>query len=359
MNRTGFDFHINGAGIISPQPTCIGGAFPSETIRYDGPVMTCILPDFKAYMNPFQMRRLSRMLRMGLAASVICLKDAGIETPDAIITATGYGFQENMGKFLTEILEQDEQQLTPTYFMQSTHNALSGLIALSLRCLGYNSTYAGKGYAFETALLDALMLLEEGEAHNVLVGSFDEVFHVLVREYTRMGYLKQGHVNSLRLFESRTEGTLQGEGVAFFLVSRLALPQSWCRVRPPRTVHGPVDDQTLTAALINFLTENGMTTEQVDVFVNGAGGDIFKDRWINDVQQNLFGHAAHVRFKHLTGEYATASSFALWLGALILKNQTIPEAVLAAQTSIRHLQSVLVCNHFFGRRYAFFLLTKP
>lgn len=358
MNPTAIGCHISGAGMISPQRTCDGNVFPPEVIRHDHNVLTCVLPNFKQYMNPFQMRRLSRMMRMGLAAAVICLRDARLQTPDAIITATGYGFQENMGKFLTEMIEQEEQQLTPTYFMQSTHNALSGLIALSVQCTGYNSTYAGKGFSFESAMHDAMMLLQEKEAGSVLVGSFDEAYHVQYREYVRMGYLKRDRVNHLELFESNTEGTLQGEGVAFFAVSGSALPHSWCRLKSLRMVYKPAGYECLRKEMLDFLMENNLAPTDVDVFINGASGDVVKDQWSLALERNGFGHAAGVRFKHLTGEYATASSFALWLGAVILKNQTIPKAVLRTPASSgRRLRTVLLCNHFFGKNYSFFLLT--
>jgi 3-oxoacyl-[acyl-carrier-protein] synthase II len=359
INRTGIGCYINGAGMISPQKTYDNDEFLSELTQYDNNVLTCVLPNFKDYINPFQMRRLSRMLRMGLAAATICLRDARLKTPDAIITSTGYGFQEDMGKFLTEILQQDEQQLTPTYFMQSTHNALSGLIALSVKCTGYNNNYASKGFAFETALHDAMMLLQEKEAENVLIGSFDEAYHVQYSEYVRMGHLKRESVNNLQLFESKTEGTLQGEGVAFFILSDSALPHSWCRLRNLQMVYKTVDYGSLSEQLIDFLRENDLTASDVDVFVNGTSGDAVKDQWSLAIQRDCFGHAAEVRFKHLTGEYATASSFALWLGAMILKNQTIPEAVMATPTPHHSpFRTVLICNHFLGRNYSFFLLTK-
>jgi 3-oxoacyl-(acyl-carrier-protein) synthase len=351
--------YINGAGVISPQRTFDNGEFLPELTGYEDNVLTCVLPNFKDFLNPFQMRRLSRMLRMGLSAATICLSDAGVKTPDAIITATGFGFQEDMGKFLTEILTQDEQQLTPTYFMQSTHNALSGLIALFFKCMGYNNTYASRGFAFETALHDAMLLLQEKEAENVLVGSFDEAYYVQYSEYARLGYVKREKVNNLQLFETETPGTLQGEGMAFFIVSDQATPQCWCRLRNLHMVCRPADYTGLLTEMIEYLKENGMSNEDVDVFVNGLSGDNLRDEWNRKLQGDFFGHASAVRFKHLTGEYATASSFALWIGAKILNNQTIPAAVLAAPAPHnRPLRTVLIANHFFGRNYSFFLLTK-
>lgn len=359
INGNGLDIHINGAGAISPQLTHDNEVFLPEITQYNENVLTCVLPNFKDYINPFKMRRLSRMLRMGLSTATICLRNAQLETPDAIITATGYGFQDDMGKFLEEILQHDEQQLTPTYFMQSTHNALSGLIALSFKCTGYNNTYASKGFAFETALHDAMLLLQEREAENVLVGSFDEAYHVQFTEYARLGYVKKEKTNNLRIFESQTEGALQGEGMAFFTISAHALSHTWCRLQSLYMIYQPADSRSLREELAGFLRANDITPEDVDVFVNGASGDIIRDKWNLELRKNLFSHAADVRFKHLTGEYATASSFGLWLGAKILKTQTIPDAVLTGDApSRRPLRTVLVCNHFLGKNYSFFLLTK-
>jgi 3-oxoacyl-[acyl-carrier-protein] synthase II len=134
---------INGVGVISPQKTFINSEFLLEIREYHQNSLTASHPDFKEFINPVQLRRMSRMLRIGLTAATLCHRDSNPIKPDGIITTSGFGFLGETAKFLTEILEQDEKQLTPTYFMQSTYNALSGLIALTLKCSGYNNTLAG------------------------------------------------------------------------------------------------------------------------------------------------------------------------------------------------------------------------
>ncbi|MDX9746122.1 MAG: beta-ketoacyl synthase chain length factor [Syntrophales bacterium] len=359
INEINIACYINGIGVISPQRTYNNEEFLTALTGYDSKFLTCILPNFKDYISPFQLRRLSRMLRVGLSTAIICLRDAGLETPDAIITATGYGFQEYMGKFLNEIMTQDEQQLTPTYFMQSTHNALSGLIALYVKCTGYNSTYAGKAFPFEAALHDALLLLQEEEAENVLVGSFDEVYPVQYNDYDRLGYLKKEKINSLQLLATETPGTVLGEGTVFFCVSGRAAPHSWCLLQNFHMIYRPVDYNHLSSALLDFLKASGMTPEDIDVLVSGISGDFKRDFWNRSLQKDFFDHATVVHFKHLIGDYATAASFGLWLGAKILKTQIIPDAVLSnSRPCSRPVKTVLVCNHFLGKNYSFFLLTK-
>jgi 3-oxoacyl-(acyl-carrier-protein) synthase len=360
MNDTRTDCYIRGIGAISPQRTYENEVFLPDIVSYGENCLTAALPNFKDYINPFQMRRLSRMLRMGLATAVISLRDADLTSPDAVITATGYGFQDDTGKFLTEILTQGEEQLTPTYFMQSTYNALSGLIALVVKCRGYNTTYAGRGFAFETALHDAMMLLSEKEAGNVLVGSFDEVSPVQHAEYVRMGFFKREKVPSLDLLNSKTTGTIQGEGTAFFLLSGTPSPRNLCRLKAMHMIYKPADETSLAEAMTDFLGENGLTPGDINVFVNGISGDADRDTWNLALERAYFGHAVPVRFKHLTGEYATASSFALWLSAMIFRHGLIPAAVRTdgGSTLSHRAERVLICNHFLARNYAFMLLDR-
>src|SRR5688500_16636877 len=130
MNNSGY--YINGLGIVSPQKTYDNNNFLPDITAYSNNVLSCVAPEFKEYINPVQLRRLSRMLRIGLTAAIICTRDSGNMKPDGIVTATGYGFLNDTARFVSEMLDQGEKHLTPTFFMQGTYNALSGLVALTL-----------------------------------------------------------------------------------------------------------------------------------------------------------------------------------------------------------------------------------
>lgn len=225
MTKT--SYYINGIGIISPQRTFNNDEFLPEILEYKENKLNCVVPDFKEYINPIQLRRLSRMLRVGLSSAVICLRDAKESNPDGIITGTGYGFLTDTAKFLTEIFDYQEKQLTPTYFMQGTYNALAGLVALTLKCKGYNNTYVNKGFAFETSMHDAMMQLNSDGQKKFLVGGFDERDDAQYSIHLRVNYYKDHNVPSLKLFESSTVGTLQGEAASFFLLAAKQSDQTW------------------------------------------------------------------------------------------------------------------------------------
>jgi len=117
---------------------------------------------------------MAKGVKMGLAASTKALKEANVEVPDAIITGTGMGCIEDSEKFLKALIDNNEEYLTPTNFIQSTHNTVGAQIALGLGCKGYNFTYVNGAVSFESALLDAKLQIENDEENTILVGAADE-----------------------------------------------------------------------------------------------------------------------------------------------------------------------------------------
>jgi 3-oxoacyl-[acyl-carrier-protein] synthase II len=349
-------YFINGVGIISPQKTFDPQVFLTDISEYDTNVLRCVTPEFKAYINPIQMRRLSRMLRIGLSAATICLRDSRVPVPDGIITATGYGFLDETYKFLKEILEQSEKQLTPTYFMQSTVNALAGLVALTIKCMGYNNAYASKGFAFENALLDAMMQLNDNASANILVGSYDEAAEVQYKASIRSGHFKVEHLNSLSLFTAGTKGTIQGEGAAFFMLSGNASPSTWCTLLDMQMVYRPDADE-LSSGLTDFLNSNNMSPSDIDVVINGASGDVDHDTATGTLIKTHLSKSLEARFKHLCGEYTTSTSFAVWLAASILQRQEVPGPVRFNQVELsRKLHTVLIINQYMAKSFTFILM---
>ena len=343
-------------GIISPQKTFDPAVFLTDVAQYEKNVLTCITPDFKTYINPIQLRRLSRMLRIGLTASIICLRDSKITMPDGIITATGYGFLDETAKFLQELLQQGEKQLTPTYFMQSTTNALAGLVALSLKCMGYNNTYASKGFAFENALTDAMMQLTDNPSGNYLIGAYDEAAEVQYNASIRASHFKTEFINNLSLFNTQTKGSIQGEGSAFFMLAGKPSASTWCLLRDMGMVYKP-DPDDLRVNLQKFLSAHHKTAQDIDVVISGVSGDVQHDLMMNELIASVLPETFQTRFKHLVGEYCTSTSFALWLGASMLRRQEVPDIVKAdVEQQPARLKNILILNQYMSKSFTFILL---
>ena len=160
----------------------------SEPVSYDENTCACtyrvaaeevvtdveVLKELKEFVSPMESRRMGKLMKAAHLTSLRALKNAGIECPDAIITATSRGMLEISLQFLDDINAFGEELLKPTLFMQSTHNTLSSAIAIRTKCHGYNTTYSHGDKSFEWAMRDAERLLQTGKVNSVLVGSFDE-----------------------------------------------------------------------------------------------------------------------------------------------------------------------------------------
>src|SRR5436190_21298652 len=120
---------INGMSCISPLRT-----FDENYFFEDAPpvpvsgFLQVIPPDYKEYIPAANIRRTSHVLKMGISSALMALRRSGTETPDAIITGTGIGCFEDTDKFLRQIVENGEKMLTPTPFIQSTHNTVAGQV---------------------------------------------------------------------------------------------------------------------------------------------------------------------------------------------------------------------------------------
>ena len=132
------------------------------------------LCNLRNYVKPLEIRRMGKIIKGSLLSSLQALEQAGIECPDAIITATSLGCLENSERLLVQLHDEGEVMLKPTYFMQSTHNTISSNIAIHTKCHGYNMTYTHGNQSLEWALRDAKMLLRSGKVRSVLVGLHDE-----------------------------------------------------------------------------------------------------------------------------------------------------------------------------------------
>ena len=132
------------------------------------------LADYKQYISPKEGRRIGKLMKAGTLTSLMALREANIECPDAIITATANGMLETSEKFLVDMVDNGEETLSPTLFMQSTHNTIGSAIAIRTKCHGYNITYTQGWDSMKWALRDAERLIRMGKAKTVLVGCHDE-----------------------------------------------------------------------------------------------------------------------------------------------------------------------------------------
>lgn len=317
----GTPVYIRAARTVSPQGTF--EELLQSPAQYLGDRLACKEPDYSKYVDPKLLRRMSRIIKMGAAAAMECLQEAEVTMPDAITTGTAYGCLADTDQFLTRMVEFKEELLSPTAFIQSTHNTVGAQIALMLKCHHYNNTYVHRGSSFEAALMDAMGLIGEGEAQTALVGGVDEIIeksHTILSRFDL--YKEEGDTGTL--IGSGTKGTMAGEGAAFFLLgnnredgclAKLDAVQNW--YKPTVPVVNLIED---------FLKRNQVAAGSIDLLITGNNGDARYDMHYEVVQQSVFKGIPAVTYKQFCGEYPTASAFALWMAAHILSTGQVPGA---------------------------------
>jgi 3-oxoacyl-[acyl-carrier-protein] synthase II len=349
--------YIRATGNISPQKTFGHPPFLTAPVEYSGNRLACAEPDYKEIIDIKLIRRMSRIIRMGVAAAMECLQEAGVKQPDAIITGTAYGCLEDTGLFLTKMVENNEELLTPTAFIQSTHNTIGAQIGLMLQCNNYNNVFVHRGFSFESALLDGMILLKEKEVATVLIGAVDEITDISHTILNRMGLYKQGSVMNLDLFKSKTKGTIAGEGAAFFLLANEPSVADYAKLDGLRTFYKPKGRKEIEENILSFLDIHSIIPNDIDLVIAGKNGNARSDEIFDQLQQTVFSKNNMINYKHLCGEYPTSTAFALWVAANIIKTGTVPAALDYKGSKENKIKRVLIYNHYQNIHHSLILLS--
>jgi 3-oxoacyl-[acyl-carrier-protein] synthase II len=201
--------------------------------------------------------------------------------------------------------------------------------------------------------------MELGEFSNALVGGSDELTANSFAIMSRLGYWKRKPVNTRYLLDDHQRGTIAGEGASFLFLENQKRANTYAMVSGVATFLKPASYFEVSNRLHHFLGTLGLKANDIDLVILGLNGDPRTDQVYNHLAGKDFPDTPLAYFKHLCGEYHTASVFATWLAALAVKTQSVPEVVLVNQ-KLRPsvIKQVLIYNHFRENNHAFILLTS-
>ncbi|KAB6358791.1 beta-ketoacyl synthase chain length factor, partial [Bacteroides xylanisolvens] len=90
----------------------------SLDVAANRPFLQACEPDYKDIIaNATLRRRMSRIVKMGVACGLECMGELSPEKIGGIITATGLGCLVDTEKFLNNLLDNEERMLNPTPFI--------------------------------------------------------------------------------------------------------------------------------------------------------------------------------------------------------------------------------------------------
>lgn len=314
------------------QPLCED--WMTQPIVYQQPFNRSIDPSFKDYISPIEARRMGKILKRAIATSKEAIKASGLESVDAIITGTGYGCIENTEFFLDALSKDGEQMLSPTYFMQSTHNTISSLVAIQTKNHGYNVTYAHKGISFDSALQDAVLQMRLGKINSALIGGHDELTETFYRILKKGGMMGQ-------------DDEMCGEA-AVSVVLGTKNDDYLCKLVNFKILHKPTLEK-LKAVAKDF---------QADYILTGISGNHKSDEAYFAETKELFSNAKLLKYKHIFGESFTSSGIGIYVAAQCLKAGMIPAHLFVnpSEISDKKPSKILIFNHSDGNNYSLTLL---
>lgn len=336
--------YINGASSISIQkPLTEEGVF--SPVFTEGKFVKCQDPDYNEFIAPLAARRMSPIVKRAIATSIYALKEAKIDVPDAIINGTGIGCFEDTDGFITGMLDNEETLLKPSMFINSPPNTVSSQVAIKLRCHGYNNTHVHNGAAFEGALLDSWMQLQQDNIHTVLLGAGDESNDDLFKILGRLGlwkiaFFSEGSTSFVLSDKNSESSYCSLDSVLSFYISIRCSPEQRIKLCRER--------------LASFLSLRGLTFEDIDVVFTGEDGDPFITSMYDFIPKGVLrGH-----YKKLCGEYFTASAYGFYVAANVLKHGILPGHLSACGKEATSIKRVLFADAWMNKNYTFALMSK-
>lgn len=342
-------FYIHQSSCIGAQKAFIDLAETSLTESVDNKLYA--IHAHYDMIPPNVLRRLGKAVKMGIATGIQIVANNPV---DGIVIGTANGGLEDCIKFLNQIIEFEEGRLTPTNFVQSTTNAIAGQIGIMTVNKGYNITHVHRGLSFENALLDVEMLLQENPDNTYLVGGVDEISEYNYTIDYLAGCYKQEAISNKELLNSKTIGSIAGEGAAMFIANNKK-DGAQAVVRAIKTSHSS-DIESVKKITVGFLKENEGSDITIDLVLLGQNGDSRLNDFYESVLSTLPASTPVGQYKHLTGEFYTATSIALWLASDLFTSNRFNELlnIPATQTP----QNILLYNTCKGNQHSWILVSK-
>jgi len=267
----------------------------------------------KDFMPPLKYRRMSRVSRLAVAASIEAIKDAAltVSPPSApaigVVLGTGYGSTAQTDEFFVGMLKEGPEGANPGLFPDTVPNAPASQVSIYHGLQGPNTTFSHNEVSGEQALAYALRLLREDRAEAILAGSVDEMSFVLFHSFSALRALSSGdrEEEGMRPFDRRRNGRVLGEGAGILVLEK----ESRAKARGAKiygslaacaSTGSPVGISRyeggagqMARAMEGALRQAGVSPEEVDYISAAANSTRELDRAEARAVQKVFGGGNH------------------------------------------------------------------
>lgn len=116
-----------------------------------------------------------------------------------------------------------------------------------------------------------------------------------------------------------------------------------------QTIHTR-DETEVKLALQQFIQQNLPHGEKTDMLLTGENGDARLLKYYAAAESLFDEHSTVARFKHICGEYPTASSVALWL---VCNSHHWPAHLIKKQSTDTTIRNIIIYNNYRGLQHGF------
>jgi 3-oxoacyl-[acyl-carrier-protein] synthase II len=199
-----------------------------DTEPYGSNVAACVV-DFRPadFMSPMTYRRMSRISRMAVAASIEAVQDSGLcldkmnRERVAVIMGTSYGSSSHVDAFYRSLLVDGPRGAQPLLFPETVPNAPASHISIYHGIQGPNATFCQNEISAETGMAYARSLLDQNIVDVVLVGGAEELSEILFGCFDAVGGLNKIRIKDGEDIQPKPGGGLiLGEGAAVLIMER-------------------------------------------------------------------------------------------------------------------------------------------
>ncbi len=302
----------------------------------------------KDFMPAMKFRRMSRVSRLAVAASIDALKDGGMEISSdggastGVILGTGYGSTSQTDEFFVGMLKAGPEGANPSLFPDTVPNAPASQISIYHGLRGPNSTLSHNEVSGEQALAYAYRLLKDNRAEAILAGGVDELSAVLFHSFAVLKALSPigPDEEGMRPFDRRRNGRVLGEGAGLLLLEKKSRAVNrgariYGSLVACASTGGPVgisryeeEAEQMGRAMVKALERGGVSPEQVDYICAAANSTRELDRAEAKAIQKVF--AGTVRsipvssLKGHTGEFCGSGGLRAAAVLLAMQDGKIP-----------------------------------
>jgi 3-oxoacyl-(acyl-carrier-protein) synthase len=352
---------IVAAGAVWPGPTPVTRPAPAAVAQEQWSAYRLDAATEQSLSPPGQIKRMGRGQAMAIAAVQRAIE--GCAAPPArggstaVSVGTAWAEEGDEITFLENLIRLGEKGAKPAFFVNSVKNALASQLALTFGFQGENQTFAHDALSFESALWQGARLLRANRArHAVVCGvealvEFQEIHGHLLGWYgTDPAPLAPLAPLSAQK-RSAGQGTLPGEGAAAFVLTApgaVATPLArlvGVRARGPLQRAPALTASDELALVEQALRDVSTRLGSVGLLLVGANGDPALDEIYAQVAHRLRARAEGLAvgvYRHLTGDFATASALGFELAVRAVASRAVPREVRIVGGTPRAIDRVLL-----------------